>query len=590
MAALLLGARSLLAQVYFDPMMSQARLSPPPSNSKPEDRCVLQGHVTNALTGESKKKVHVRLRRQMPAISSEKAQQNAQGYVTISDAEGNFKFENIEPGDYRLSGDRSGYRNTEYGAKDHRRGSTITLGPAQQVTNLSLALMPQAVVSGKVIDQDGDPVEGAMVQLVGEMWERGKLRHAMQNGSNTNDLGQYRIPNVTPGKYYLLVDRVSGMADNDIPVDPGKPDIRPVKTFYPEAPTIESATQLDVKAGQDLSGMDIRVLSAPTYHVRGKIVGSVPEGVTGRLGVSASMRGAEDMSSFAVGSNVAKDRSFDIPGLSPGSYTLNLMTRGRGFHVLGHVDIAVGQSDVNDVQLAIVPPGVVHGHVTFEGNPQAGSSVANVKNMQIYLQGTDNTMMYGNNNATPNDDGSFTIDNVAPGKYQLNAPAPSGTYLKSVRLGNQEMLGKDLDLGQGSGQLNLIFSYGIGEVQGTVQLPQTASEDPSTSAQPATTADTSIVLIPDTLNEDGSGMYFGQSGAGGAFTIRQVAPGHYRAYAFEQIDYEQLQNPDLLKQLESKGTDVEVKEHDNKQIQVPLIAQDDLQRIYSQLGIQAPQL
>jgi hypothetical protein len=84
-------------------------------------------------------------------------------------------------------------------------------------------------------------------------------------------------------------------------------------------------------------------------------------------------------------------------------------------------------------------------------------------------------------------------------------------------------------------------------------------------------------------------MHFGNSGTGGSFTVKQVPPGRYRAYAFEKMDFQQLQNPEVVRQLASKGTDVELKENDKKQIQLPLITTDDMQQIYSRLGIELPQ-
>ncbi len=46
--------------------------------------------------------------------------------------------------------------------------------------------------------------------------------------------------------------------------------------------------------------------------------------------------------------------------------------------------------------------------------------------------------------------------------------APDGAYLKSVRFGQQEMLGKEIDLSQGaSGELEITFRYGAAEVDGT---------------------------------------------------------------------------------------------------------------------------
>jgi len=95
----------------------------------------------------------------------------------------------------------------------------------------------------------------------------------------------------------------------------------------------------------------------------------------------------------------------------------------------------------------------------------------------------------------------------------------------------------------------------------------------------------SIVLVPDVLNADGSGMYYGNANQVDSFTIKNITPGHYRAYALENVNTNELQDPDVLKQLESKATEVEIKENDRKQIQLPLISSADLQQIFARLGI-----
>jgi hypothetical protein len=75
----------------------------------------------------------------------------------------------------------------------------------------------------------------------------------------------------------------------------------------------------------------------------------------------------------------------------------------------------------------------------------------------------------------------------------------------------------------------------------------------------------------------------------GGFTIAGVPPGHYRAYALEEVDWNELQNPEALKQLEQKGTDVEVKENERKQIQLSLISSDELQQLFARAGITTEQ-
>jgi hypothetical protein len=240
----------------------------------------------------------------------------------------------------------------------------------------------------------------------------------------------------------------------------------------------------------------------------------------------------------------------------------------------------------------IQQPGTVRGQVSFEGNPPAGTTPANLKNVRVFLMSAESSrMMMGNNSATPADDGTFAIENVTPGKFYVQANPPRGTYLKSMRLGNQEMVGKEIDLTSGSGQISLVYSYGVSEVDGTVQFPQeSAGSTTSASAgQPAATPDTSIVLIPDQLNEDGSGIHTGNSSSGGSFSVKSISPGRYRAYAFERLQYGALQNPDVQRELASRGVDVELKENDRKQVQLNLITEDEMNQIYAKLGIERPQ-
>ncbi len=588
--AALLCPLSLLAQTGQQPTADAG-------NTQPEQRCILEGRVTNSLTGEPLKKVAVHLARRGAAAGGVMGAMPSgpQGYAASSEADGSFRFENIEPGDYMLSGQRTGFLNTNYGAKSpFQQGTVLTLRAGQQMKGVSLTLIPQAVITGKVIDSDGDPVENARIQVLAQTWMRGKQRYMPRNGGGTNDLGEFRMANLSPGKYYLYAEKMNyGARFNDMPTAPGKPDVRPVRTFYPGAPNLESATPVEIRAGQDLPGIDIRLNTAQTYHIRGKIAGGLSESDSERANVSLTPRDDEFPNFMFDGrANVnRKNQSFDISGVAPGSYYLNLMTMAGQLRSLSRQPVDVGAADVNDVILAVVPPGSLHGQVRIEGTPQAGADAASVTNIHVNLSSTESGAMFGPNpNKPASADGSFTLDNVSPGKYYLNANAPSGTYLKSVRFGSQEILGKELDFsGGGSGELEVVFRYGAAEVDGTVQAAQSAtpSGNSSEGQAPAAAPTASIVLVPRVLNADGSGMRFANANQNGTFTMKQLPPGTYQAYAFEEISMDQMQNPDVLKQLESRATEIEVNENDKKQIQLSVISASDLQQVFARLGIDA---
>lgn len=573
-------AATVMAQVPV------GQLTPPTSSTPPEKQCVLAGHIVNALTGEPVKKVDLSLAVRYGNGTVLNETMHRQGYSTSSEADGTFRIEGIEPGNYNLIGVKSGFLRANYGAKKpNQAGTMLSLSPGQQMTDITFSLYPQAVITGKVVDGDGDPVTGGSIQAVRQTWTRGKLRYMPQGRGQINDLGEYRIANLTPGKYYLSVQPIpiGRMGMEEKSPAPGKPDIRLVRTYYPGVTALANAAPVEIKAGQDLTGMEIRMQSAQTYHIRGKVAGTLPEGSAENAMVNLSPRDEQVFAFFGGGSNIKPDGSFDIAGVAPGSYNLNYFVLAGNIRSAGRQSVDVTEGDVNGVMLPLTSPGSLRGTVRVEGAPPANTAAVDATNMHVSLMPADMGGMMGPMpNAKISKDGSFILDNVTPGKYYVQANTPRGTYLKSVRYGAVEVLGKELDLsGAASGEIDVVYRYGPGEVDGTVQSPQSTAT--GSVAQSAVSAQ--ILLVPDTLNADGSGIHFGSTSNNGSFTMSGVPPGHYRAYALEEIDAGEVQNPEVLKQLEQKGTDVEIKENEKKQIQLPLISFDDYQQLLARAGL-----
>lgn len=593
--ALLLLALPAASQIFFDREAIQTNAgAPAASNTPAAERCVLSGRVSNSLTGEPVKKATIRLMPAggtppgLPAGRAGGQPAARQGYAATSQPDGSFSLENIEPGDYFLSGRRTGYLDTQFGARRAMSlGTVLSLKPGQQKTDINLSLIPQAVIIGKVVDEDGDPMNGVSVQAVRRQWQQGRMRDLSQAGTTTNDLGEYRLSGVRPGKLWLIAQPMN--FDHEWPqLESSKSERRPVRTFYPEAISRDTAAPIEVQPGQDLSGIDIRVHSAQTYHVRGKVAGLTPEGDGPGPRGFVSVHPRDD--SFGglpnAQSMVSNTHSFDIPGVVPGSYDLVLQTMGGRNRVpnVGRQPIDVGAGDLNDVVIGLQTAASVRGSVRVEGTPSATASVTNLNNIHFRLMPYDMGSMFGPiPDAAVGADGTFTLENVAAGKYMLNFNGPNGVYLESVRIGSQELRGKYIDYSGGAGgELDIVLRYGGAEVDATVQGAQNAN-----ASEPAQHAN--ILLVPEEMNEDGSGMKFNSVGSGGNAAFKQLPPGRYKAYAFEDASFADLQNPDVLKQLEGKGTDVEVKGNETKQVQLPLISTDEFLQVLTKLGLDLSQ-
>src|SRR5260221_8662362 len=120
--------------------------------TKPEDRCAIEGQILNSATGEPIKKASLILRRSdvTPSQGNFPA-----SYSTVTDAAGSFSMKDIDPGKYRLSVNRTGFVNGEYGARGPMRpGTTLSLEPKQQLQAIVFRLVTPACIVRPVVGCD----------------------------------------------------------------------------------------------------------------------------------------------------------------------------------------------------------------------------------------------------------------------------------------------------------------------------------------------------------------------------------------------------------------------------------------------------
>ena len=102
------------------------------------------GHVTNAQTHES-------VRRAIIRISTSKQQWDEFTY-----AEGRFKFPFLVRGEYNLFAHRDGFTN---------RSFKVELSDFDDGKDLSIELRPQGLITGKVVDGSGQPLERTTTRM-----------------------------------------------------------------------------------------------------------------------------------------------------------------------------------------------------------------------------------------------------------------------------------------------------------------------------------------------------------------------------------------------------------------------------------------
>jgi protocatechuate 3,4-dioxygenase beta subunit len=211
------------------------------------------GRLTDANTGEPVRKATLSLV-QMPSPGTAMTGPRAATTVT-SDSEGRFSFQKLEPGTYMLDAAKTGYVRQQYGSRGGQfGGSNLVLKAGDKFASLDFRIPRQAVITGKVLDEDGEPVPNAMVSTMRQ--QPFGRQPQMIGGQSTNDLGEFRVANLTPGKYFIRVQKGGyfGAQVSTTSADDKKdePKLHYVPTYYPNATDVASAAPIVVSSGQQV--------------------------------------------------------------------------------------------------------------------------------------------------------------------------------------------------------------------------------------------------------------------------------------------------------------------------------------------------
>ena len=273
---------------------------------------------------------------------------------------------------------------------------------ANETPALRILLTPQSVISGRVVDEDGFPIADARIAVLSSQMVNGarKLLHVPYwTGTLTSDdQGEYRLAGLLPGRYYLAV-WTAGSASQW--------DSRYVPQFYPSAAAPDDAAPIEVKPGQQRTGVTIHLSRKEGVTVSGRV--TLPAGVSTRP-PGFFLQGIDNFA-FRDPATLQPDGSFIVPHVLPGSYVLRTGFGSESFDVRGALDITVGSSDLSGLTFAYHKAEArdISGHVNIPpGLPAAPEKVS--------LRMRDGRVI-----STPIDSsGNFVFRSLAPANYGVH--------------------------------------------------------------------------------------------------------------------------------------------------------------------------
>jgi len=381
------------------------------------------------------------------------------------DPDGRFVFTDLVPGQYRITAEKFGYLRGAVGRTSLGGSSLpIDLAESQRVVDASILMWKMASITGRVIDEAGEPMVGIAVAMVPQV-----------NGPalTTDDRGVYRLPMMPPGDYAVVVparvttfpvelmheasDRSALMgAISEVSVLGSRSNVQigdlvlatisrapippaPLRdgrlsvyqtTFYPSATSRAEASVITLAPGEERVGVDIQMKTVPAFSVSGQLTG--PDGPLARTSLSlVAGDGGGDPTATGVTNTAGR---FTLLGVPRGQYVLRVQTAYLGgtgttpdekATLWATEPVVVGDADVTGLVVAARPTPILTGRVDVTGARQLPPS-----GFEFIVQAIDPGPLRVVN---PRLDAERRFSTqLVPGRYMVLAFAPAGAYCTSV--------------------------------------------------------------------------------------------------------------------------------------------------------------
>jgi hypothetical protein len=493
--------------------MSTAQIENGQRGTIPPGPYRIAGTAVNAKAGGP-------LARARVSISDSKNRQNLQSLITGDD--GRFEF-HVPSGKYELFAAKRGYITASYNQHDQFSTAIVT-GADVDTENLVLRLAPDAVLTGRVLDEFGEPVRRAQVTLYREFHAQGISRVVKFRTASTDDQGRYEVTPLNEGTYFVSANatpwyavhpqtRFESAADSPqvslFPshVDPSL-DVAYAITYYGDVTESDEAAPIPVRGGDRLEA-DIHLHPVPAMHLllhvatEGSVV-SLP-----RLEKSA-FQSLEMINSEIVG---IAPGVFELTGVAPGRYSVATNDAGGEIKELAESNLSSGELDMSSAKSTTK----ITAKIQIEGSSTVPAS------FQVAMLAEN-----GSPKVSPADaKGEVNFANVGAGRYDFAAWSETQRY-SVVRIATEGGVtsGRSLNVSPNISP-GASLSITLSLVGGSVTVEGYAKRDGRAASG------VMIVLVPKNPSENRDRFRRDQSDLDGSFSLPNVIPGKYSIVAID---------------------------------------------------------